>query len=264
MHFPTPTTLQDMFTARNLVLAAATLALAAATGDAFAQARIVPAQPTAFELVNLRLSVDSCAFVPSTVQVRSAGNVLKVTHQPNACLVAGEPQVMDIRLGALAAGDYRVEVFAGRDTDGPPAEALAFAVREPAEVAVFPPPPRPLTDYTGLWWNPQESGWGLSLHQAATHALFGAWFVYGGNGDPQWFTLQQGQWLDATTWRGSIFRTTGPSFAGSDYDPRLVLVLPAGSATLDFRQRPGDEGRARFTYTINGVTTTKVVARMPL
>lgn len=252
-----------MFKARNLVLAAATFALAAAASVAAAQSRIVPAIPTAFELVNLRMTVDSCAFVPATVGVRAAGNVLKVSHQPNACFAPGEPQVMDVRLGALPAGDYRVEVFASRDTDGPPAETLSFSVLPPVEIAVFPPPPRPLTDYTGLWWNPQESGWGLALHQSPLHAVFGAWFVYGANGQPQWYTLQQGQWLDATTWRGAIYRTTGPSFAGPDYDPRLVLVQAAGMATLDFRHRAGDEGRARFTYTLDGVTTTRVITRMP-
>jgi hypothetical protein len=251
-----------MNTVRNLVLAAATFALAAASVDSHAQSRIVPALPTSFEQVELRMTVDSCAFVPATVRVRAVGNVLKVSQQPNNCLVAGEPQLMDVRLGSLPAGDYRVEVFASQNTDGPPAEALSFSVSDPVEIAVFPPPPRPLTGYTGLWWNPQESGWGLSLHQSPTHAIFGAWFVYGANGEPQWFTLQMGQWLDATTWRGSIFRTTGPSFAGPDYDPRLVLILPAGTATLDFKHRPGEEGRARFTYTINGATTTKVITRM--
>ena len=253
-----------MFGSRTPVLAAATFALAAATNEAHAASRVVPAQPTAFERVELRMTVDSCAFVPATVHVRLAGNAIKVSHQPNNCLLPAEPRVMDIGLGALPAGDYRVEIFASRNTDGPPAETLAFTVAEPAEVAVFPPPPRPLTDYAGLWWNPQESGWGLSLHQGPTHALFGAWFVYGANGEPQWFTLQQGQWLDATTWRGSIYRTTGPSFAGPDYDPRLVLVQAAGSATLDFRQRAGEEGQARFTYTVGGATTTKVITRMPL
>ena len=253
-----------MFTLRNFLLVAATFALAAAATQAAAQSRIVPATPTAFELVNLRMTVDSCAFVPATVHVRAAGNLIKVSHQPNACFAPGEPQVMDVRLGSLPEGDYRVEVFASRDTDGPPAEALAFSVQEPVEAAVFPPPPRPLTDYTGMWWNPQESGWGLSLHQGATHVVFGAWFVYGVDNQPQWFTLQQGQWLDATTWRGPIYRTTGPSFAGPDFDPRLVLVQAAGTATLDFRQRPGEEGRARFTYTLNGVTATRTIVRMGL
>jgi hypothetical protein len=250
-----------MFTIRNFVMAAATFALAAASA-ASAATRIVPAQPTAFEPVNLRMTVDSCAFNPSTVHVRSAMNVLTVTQRPNACLLPGTPETVDVRLGALAAGEYRVEVFASPSAEDRPVETLSFTVHEPAEAVIFPPPPRPLTDYSGLWWNPLESGWGLSLHQSALHSLFGAWFVYGSGGEPEWYTLQGGQWIDSTTWRGTLYRTTGPFFGGPDYDPRLVLVQPAGTATLDFRLRDGEEGRARFTYTIGGATTTKVIERM--
>ena len=224
---------------------------------------IVPAQPIAFELVNLRMTVDSCTFEPSTVRVRADGAVLRVTQHLNNCLQPGEPEVVDVRLGALAPGQYRVEVFASQDAAREPVESLAFEVRERIEVAVFPPPTRPLTDYTGMWWNPLESGWGLSLHQsAASDAMFGAWFVYGASGAPEWYTLQGGQWTGATRWTGPIYRTSGPFFAGPDYDPRLVLVQAAGTAVLDFRQAPGEEGRARFTYTIGGVTTTKVVTRL--
>jgi len=244
-------------------MAAATFALAAAL-PAIAASSIVPAQPAAFELVNLRMTVDSCAFNPSTVRVRAAMNILTVTQQLNACLLPGAPQTVDVRLGSLASGDYRVEVYANPDGEaaGTPVETLSFSVREPAEIAVFPPPPRPLTDYSGLWWNPLESGWGLALHQNALRSLFGAWFVYGAGGEPEWYTLQGGQWTDSTTWSGVIYRTTGPFFAGPGYDPRLVLVQAAGTATLDFRIRDGEDGSARFTYTIGGATTTKVIERM--
>jgi hypothetical protein len=245
----------------SFVLAAATFMLAAAT-SASAASRVVPSQPTSFERVTLRMTVDSCAFNPATVRVRAAANVLTVTQQPNNCFAPGTPQDVDVRLGSFAAGEYRVEVYASPNTTTTPVERLAFQVADPAEAAVFPAPARPLSDYSGLWWNPQESGWGLSLHQGALHTVFGAWFVYGANGEPQWYTLQGGQWLDSVTWRGTLYRTTGPSFAGPDYDPRLVLVQSAGTATLDFRIRAGEEDRARFSYTINGVTTTKSIARM--
>ena len=225
--------------------------------------QVVPAQPTAFEPVNLRMTVDSCAFGPSTVRVRADGATLRITQHQNQCLQAGPPEVVDIRLGSLAPGDYRVEIFATPASDGPRVETLAFQVRERVEIAVFPPPTRPLADYTGMWWNPQESGWGLALHQSAvSDAVFGAWFVYGASGQPEWFTLQGGQWTTSTRWAGPVYRTTGPFFAGPDYDPRLVLIQAAGTAVLDFRQAPGEEGRARFTYTVNGITTTKVISRM--
>ena len=224
--------------------------------------RIVPAQPSAFEPVNLRLTTDSCAFLARTVAVRAEGNTLKVTHQPLECSPPGAPLLADIQLGALAPGQYRVEVYASTRTDVPPAETLSFTVTELAQVAVFPPPPRPLTSYTGMWWNPQEPGWGLSLHQSVTHGLFGAWFVYGADGEPEWFTLQGGQWTSSTRWTGPVYRTTGPFFAGRDFDPRLVLYQAVGTAVLDFAQEPASEGVARFSYAIDNIAVNKPITRM--
>jgi hypothetical protein len=242
----------------NKTLAAFLLAVSATASAS----QIVPAQPSAFDPVNLRMTVDSCTFVPGTVRVAAAGNVLKVSQQLNACLVPGTPEVVDVRLGSLAPGNYRVEVFASTATDGPPAEALAFSVLERPEAAVFPPIPRPLTDYTGIWWNPQESGWGLSLHQSPTNVVFGAWFIYNAAGQPEWYTLQGGQWTSSTTWTGTVYRTTGPFFAGPGYDPRLVLIQASGTATLEFKQTPGAEDIGRFTYVIGNVTATKPISRM--
>ena len=253
-----------MFRSANLCFAAATFAMAASLPFAASASRIVPADPIAFQTVNLRMTVDSCTFVPGTVHVAAAGTVLKVTQQLNNCLQPGTTEIVDVRLGALAPGDYRVEVFATQSADTTPIETLSFRVNGRVEVAVFPPPPRPLTDYTGLWWNPVEGGWGLSLHQGATDTLFGSWYVYGANGQPEWFTIQGGSWTSATRWSGTIYRNTGPFFAGPDYDPRLVLTQSAGNAVLEFRQVPGAEDRATFTYTINNATTSKTISRFAL
>ena len=248
-----------MIAIRNLATAAATFALAVAL-PAQAASRIVPALPTSFEPVNLRMTVDSCTFNPLSVLVRASLNTLRVTQLLNACLLPGNPEIVDVRLGSFPAGDYRVEVYGTSDSNAAPLETLSFRV---TDIPVpSPPTQRPLAGYTGLWWSPQESGWGLSLHQSAQDGMFGGWFVYGSTGAPEWFTLQGGHWIDSTTWRGNLYRTTGPSFAGSAYDPRLVLVQAAGTATLDFRQRAGEEGRARFTYTVNGATVTKSIERM--
>src|SRR5688572_13440285 len=189
--------------------AAAAFALAAL--PAAHAATIQPTQPSAFDPVNLRLTVDSCAFNPATVQVIAAGGVLKVAQSPNNCLVPGTPQVVDVRLGTLAPGDYVVEVFATHRTDGPPAETLRFSVLPRAEAAVFPPIPRPLTDYSGVWHDPERSGWGLTLTQSPSHSVFGALFVYGGNNQPLWATLQGGRWESSTVWRGTVYLTTGPA-----------------------------------------------------
>lgn len=231
---------------------------------AFATAAIVPAQPTSFDLVNLRMPVDSCAFVPSTVRVTLESNVFRVTQQMNNCFAPGTPQVADVRLGMLPSGDYRVEVFGSPVTSGSPLETLSFQVRDPVEIAIFPPPHRPLTDYSGIWFDPAESGWGLSLHQGALHTVFGLLFVYEGARQPDWYSLQGGRWTSSTTWTATVLRTTGPGLSNPVFDPALVQYTSAGTATLDFTQAPGQEGRARFTYTINGTRATKTIQRMAL
>ena len=243
-----------------------TLALAASllVASAAAASTLQPAQPIAFEPVNLRMTVDGCAFVPHTVRVRAVGNVLKVTQHQNNCFAPGPTEVHDVRLGTLAAGDYRVEVFASQDGDGPPVETLDFTVSERAEIAIFPPPPRPIADHSGLWGDAAESGWGLSLHQSARDVMFGALFVYGADREAEWFTLQGGRWESSTRWTATLYRTTGPFYAAPVFDPRLVLIGAVGVATLDFGQVPGTEGRATFSYSVDGQSFTKTIRRTAL
>lgn len=247
--------MKPRFPLTAVALATATLPLVAAAST------VVPAQPASFDPVNLRMTVDSCTYVPATVRVAATGTTLRVTQQPNACLVPGTPQVVDVRLGTLAPGDYHVEVYASAATHGPPAETLRFSVAERPEAAVFPPLPRPLTDYSGVWWSESESGWGLSIHQAPNHVVFGAGFVYAGNNQPLWFTLQGGQWTSATRWTGTLYLTTGPSFSSPDFDPRLVLIQAAGQATLDFTGTPAN-GQATLAYNVNNIPVTKTISRM--
>ena len=79
-----------------LALTSALLAISAAA------ARIEPPEPIAFEAVNLRMTVDGCAFVPETVRVRATGNVLRLTQHLNLCFAPGPIEVADVRLGSLA------------------------------------------------------------------------------------------------------------------------------------------------------------------
>jgi hypothetical protein len=231
---------------------------------AFAASSLVPAQPTSFETVNLRMTVDSCAFVPATVRVSQQSNVIRVTQRLNNCLVPGTAQVADVRLGAFPSGDYRVDVYATADpSSSAPLESIAFQVRDPAEIAVFPPPPRPLTDYSGLWLDMSDPGWGISLYQGPLHSVFGLLFVYEEARQPEWYSLQGGRWVNATQWTATIYRTAGPTLWNSTGASSVTYAV-AGTATLDFSQAPGREGRAVFGYALNGRTGSRTIERMPL
>src|SRR5688572_33224236 len=82
----------------------------AASLDAAADARIVPANPSTFDLVNLRMTVDACVFDETSVRMTLRNNHFTVTARRNQCLVAGPTEVVDIKLGSLPAGEYTVSV----------------------------------------------------------------------------------------------------------------------------------------------------------
>jgi hypothetical protein len=121
------------------------------------------------------------------------------------------------------------------------------------------PPAAPAFDYTDLWWNPNESGWGLNLVQHAGHQVFGTWYTYASNGKPTWYTMPGGTWTSPTTFSGNVYATTGPSAASSTFDSASVVVRQAGTATLNF----SDANNGAFAYTVDGVVESKVITRQP-
>jgi hypothetical protein len=104
----------------------ATLAFAAA-------ATIVPPQPASFETVNLRMTVDSCTFVPGTIRVTMVSNVIRVTELFNNLLRTRHAAVVDVKLGALPARrPTRVQVLPAISSLTSRLEDLAFQVRDPS------------------------------------------------------------------------------------------------------------------------------------
>ena len=113
------------------------------------------------------------------------------------------------------------------------------------------------TDYTDLWWNPAESGWGLNIIQHASRNIFAVWYTYGNDGKPTWFTLPGGTWT-ANTFTGLVYSTSGPA-ANTSFDPTRVRVNQVGSATLTFN----GANSGTWSYTINGVSGAKSITRQP-
>ena len=227
---------------------------------AWAQAQVVPADPVQFERVSLRQTVDDCAFDPERVRVSMAGNVIRVEQPPRQCFAPGQPAVVDIQLGAFPVGDYRVDIH---NSEGQPADArVEFTVSGIVQPAVFPAPPLPLDNYSGIWWKASESGWGLSLHQGKLNTLVGSVYVFDQGQEPEWYSLGSGQWLSSTRWMGELFRSNGPAWSASSYDGALVKHTAVGTVTLDFGMLPGTEDTARLSYTIGNMTVVKTISRI--
>jgi len=137
---------------------------------------------------------------------------------------------------------------------GPGGSAFGEASPATAVQVVAAGPP----NYEGLWWNDpagSESGWGINLaHQANT--IFLTWFTYDLNGKAWWLTMAA-QPTAAGVYEGTLFTQTGPPFNAVPFAPKQVRSTAVGTGTLAFT----DTATAKFTYTVNGVTQTKNIAR---
>ena len=121
-----------------------------------------------------------------------------------------------------------------------------------------PVTPIPANDYSDLWFNPAESGWGLNLIQHPSDQVFGVMYTYDTNRKPMWLVLPGGAWSSPTLFSGKLYKVTGPPPTRT-FDPRAVGVREVGTGTLTFRDR--DNGT--FVFSVDGVQVTKNISRQP-
>jgi len=115
--------------------------------------------------------------------------------------------------------------------------------------------PYAAVNYTDLWWNPDQAGWGIQVtHQRNT--MFLAWFVYDAAFKPMWYVMSCTTNTAGNSCNGPVYRTTGPDF-DSEFDPAQVRATQAGSMTATFTG-PND---AVLNYIVDGVAGQKTVTR---
>ena len=121
-------------------------------------------------------------------------------------------------------------------------------------------PPGPQLDYSAMWWNASESGWGMSVLQSATSKkLFSVIYSYASDRRATWFVLPDGVWTTNTSYTGKLYQTVGPAFNSSPFDPAAVGVTNVGDATLTFTAA----GAGTLQYTVNGIQVTKAIVKQP-
>jgi hypothetical protein len=115
------------------------------------------------------------------------------------------------------------------------------------------------TDVTDLWWNPDESGWGVNVIQQ-NNIVFATFFVYDTSGRAHWYVASamtaQSASASSATFQGDLFESQGPYFA-VPFNALAVARNQVGTATLQVAF-PGD---GFLTYTIGDVTVTKAIRR---
>jgi lysyl endopeptidase len=115
----------------------------------------------------------------------------------------------------------------------------------------------PITNVTGLWWVPSEAGWGLNLvYHSGSNVVFATWFTFGQDGKRTWLGFPAGHWTSPTSFTGTLYQTSGPSFTGA-FDASQVNTVAIGSATFTL----SDADNATWSWTANGFSGTKSVRR---
>jgi hypothetical protein len=110
------------------------------------------------------------------------------------------------------------------------------------------------TNYQDLWWNPNESGWGINLtHQG--NIIFATLFTYDATGKATWFVLARADRTGPGAYSGPLYRTTGPMFNAAPWT--ATTATPVGNMSFVFTN--GNAGT--LTYDVNGVQVIKAIQR---
>ena len=131
--------------------------------------------------------------------------------------------------------------------------ALLFAAFSlPAAATTYSP------DYTDLWYNANESGWGLNLIQQG-RTIFATLYVYGTDTAPRWYSASDLEPVGTsqTQFTGQLYQSTGPYFGATSFDSNAVSTLAVGTMTITFTSPT----TATLQYTINGAPVTKNITR---
>ncbi|MFZ1548242.1 MAG: hypothetical protein WAT12_14280 [Candidatus Nitrotoga sp.] len=109
--------------------------------------------------------------------------------------------------------------------------------------------------YNGLWWNPEESGWGMTLTQHNA-MIFAALYTYDQAGQPTWYVMSSCP-VAVNSCTGEIYKVTDGTQPVVPWNGSGKVVSSVGSGTLTF----ADTNNATFSYTLEGVAGTKSITR---
>ncbi|WP_239235341.1 RCC1 domain-containing protein [Candidatus Nitrotoga sp. BS] len=121
---------------------------------------------------------------------------------------------------------------------------------------ILPPGPvAPASPLTGLWWNQNESGWGMSITQRDAMAFL-AWYTYDSIGQPSWFVISSCP-LVGSGCTGDIYSVVGGTPLGVPWNGNGKVVTKVGTGTFAY----SDNNTGTLNYTVNGVNGTKQITR---
>lgn len=115
--------------------------------------------------------------------------------------------------------------------------------------------PAQSVDYSDLWWNQSESGWGVSLAQQNS-IIFATWFTYDAQGKPVWYVASSCP-LTGSTCTGELYRVSGGAAPTMPWNGLNKLVTKVGDISFAFM----NAGAGTMSYTIDGISSSRPISR---
>jgi hypothetical protein len=107
---------------------------------------------------------------------------------------------------------------------------------------------------TGLWWNANESGWGVTITQQSER-VFVAMYVYDAVGNPVWYSMSCT--VSGANCAGDFLKVKGGTPPTVPWNASALSVTKVGSMTLQFVSN--DAGS--MSYTLDGLSNTRQITR---
>ena len=232
---------------------------------------IYPALPTSADNIVLSFPLTICP-TPTPLKdwyrVAMVGGRIRITLGPigrtagQLCPSAPPGIYLYADVGRLPAGNYVIDVMK-EASDGTTTVAqsnIALSVSDGRAGKILP---YVTLNYSGHWWDPTDPGSGIFIWHDEKDNVIAAWFTYGEDGKPVWYTIQAGRWTSFGRYEGQLI-TTGRPGANRFVQDNTVVATPVGTAILQFfsignGDSHGDEGQ--LIVTRNSVTETRVIRR---
>jgi len=117
------------------------------------------------------------------------------------------------------------------------------------------------TNYTDMWWNSFESGWGVTMTQDYNGPIFATFFVYTANGSAAWVVGLLNFDPVSGIYSGDLLETSGGApLSSQGFDPTPVQRSNVGTASFT----PTGATKGTLAYTYRGSLVVKQITRQPL
>ena len=229
---------------------------------------LLPANPTSADNLKLSLTNQTCGggtpYTRNPYSVGMSQNKITVTLGERSGVRPLCPPLLareEIDLGRLPAGDYTLTLTEIQAVS--PNDMFANFPFTVTDARAIKSAPYVRLDYSGHWWDANDSGWGLFIWQDArsrVDSVLAAWFTYGADGKPIWYVFQPPWSTSNSTMETALLRTSRPPGAAV-LPPGPTAYVSVGTASLDFTNTgTGDVGKLTYTFT-GGATVVRNIQR---